>query len=125
MLPVQILAALPLQTMDSVGSLAPRVVLSSYLKMLSKKLPGFLRRSSGDGADVQPADTIQVAQDRKDEEQTPAADFEKREELPTDNAQDGVKAIEAITISWSKNSLALVYVWCVASCTCPEIMAVY
>ncbi|OTB00205.1 hypothetical protein M426DRAFT_47614, partial [Hypoxylon sp. CI-4A] len=30
-------------------------------------------------------------------------------ELPTDTAQDGVKAIEAITISWSKASLALVY----------------
>ncbi|XXH03770.1 hypothetical protein Hte_010176 [Hypoxylon texense] len=80
--------------------------------MLSKKLPGFLRRSSGDGADddVQPADTIQVAHDRKDEEQIPTTNFEKREELPTDSAQDGVKAIEAVTLSWSKGSLALVYV---------------
>ncbi|OTA55134.1 putative MFS siderophore transporter [Hypoxylon sp. EC38] len=74
--------------------------------MLAKKL-GFLGNSSGGDAAIQPADVIQVAQDRKDEEQ---ADVEKPEELPTDSAQDGVKAIEAITVSWSKSSLIIVYI---------------
>ncbi|KAI1379297.1 MFS general substrate transporter [Hypoxylon crocopeplum] len=73
---------------------------------------GFSGRSSGHDAAVQPGDVIQVTHDRKDEEQAPAAvaDLAKPEELPTSNAQDGVKAIEAITISWSKSSLAIVYV---------------
>ncbi|KAI6089958.1 MFS general substrate transporter [Hypoxylon rubiginosum] len=79
--------------------------------MLNKRLPGFLRRTVTDDAAVEPADVIQVTNQRKDEEHVPATDGEKpAEELPTGDAQDGVKAIEAITLSWSKGSLVAVYV---------------
>lgn len=33
------------------------------------------------------------------------------EALPDQNAQDGVKIAEAMTLSWSKSSLIVVYVW--------------
>ncbi len=32
-----------------------------------------------------------------------------------EDAQDGVRVMEAMTLSWSKTSLWLVYFWCVAS----------
>lgn len=92
--------------------------------MLNKRLPGFLRRTVTDDAAVEPADVIQVTNQRKDEEHVPATDGEKpAEELPTGDAQDGVKAIEAITLSWSKGSLVAVYVWYVVAACCRKTWA--
>lgn len=33
------------------------------------------------------------------------------EALPDQNAQDGVRISEAMTLSWSKTSLIVVYIW--------------
>lgn len=46
----------------------------------------------------------------KDVEKYPAP-VANESERPSENAQDGVKAVEAITLSWSKGSLAAVYIW--------------
>jgi hypothetical protein len=36
---------------------------------------------------------------------------ENPEAIPDDNAQDGVRIAEAMTLSWSKSSLIIVYIW--------------
>ncbi|KAI0114245.1 MFS general substrate transporter [Hypoxylon sp. NC0597] len=75
--------------------------------MLPKKL-GFLGRSSGDGVAIQPADVIQVTQDRKDEEQ---ADVEKLGELPTDSAKTAmwpIYFVSALQSSTTSNLTAYV-----------------
>lgn len=33
------------------------------------------------------------------------------EAVPDENAQDGVRIAEAMTLSWSKSSLIIVYIW--------------
>lgn len=36
---------------------------------------------------------------------------ERPEAVPDQNAQDGVRIAEAMTLSWSKTSLIVVYIW--------------
>lgn len=36
---------------------------------------------------------------------------ENPEAVPDENAQDGVRMAEAMTLSWSKSSLVVVYIW--------------
>jgi hypothetical protein len=36
---------------------------------------------------------------------------ENPEAVPDENAQDGVRIAEAMTLSWSKSSLIVVYIW--------------
>ncbi|KAJ6103225.1 siderophore iron transporter mirB [Penicillium sp. IBT 16267x] len=46
--------------------------------------------------------------ERQDEQHTP--DFENPDDVPDQNAQDGVRIAEAMTLSWSKSSLIVVYI---------------
>lgn len=36
---------------------------------------------------------------------------ENLDDVPDENAQDGVRIAEAMTLSWSKSSLIIVYIW--------------
>lgn len=78
--------------------------------MLSKKIP-FIRRDTDRHDDIAPADNIEITNQGKDAEHGAAEDDKEGLELPNESAQGGVKDIEAVTISWSKKSLAAVYVW--------------
>lgn len=51
----------------------------------------------------------------QNEKQTP--DFENPDDVPDQNAQDGVRIAEAMTLSWSRSSLIVVYIRQVALVT--------
>lgn len=55
----------------------------------------------------------------QDEKQTP--DFENPDDVPDQNAQDGVRIAEAMTLSWSRSSLIVVYIRQVALVSPQEI----
>jgi hypothetical protein len=42
---------------------------------------------------------------------TPVVDTEALERVPSQNVQDGVKKVEAVTLTWTKNQLILAYGW--------------
>ena len=50
-------------------------------------------------ADIQPSSIINEEQPEK--------------YVPDGEAQNGVKKVEAITLSWSRNELIIAYIWCV------------
>jgi hypothetical protein len=46
------------------------------------------------------------------EKNTPAVvDDDALERVPSQNVQDGVKKIEAVTLTWTRNQLILAYAW--------------
>jgi hypothetical protein len=50
--------------------------------------------------------------DNTAEKHTPAAvDADALEHVPSQNVQDGVKKIEAVTLTWTRNQLILAYGW--------------
>jgi hypothetical protein len=59
---------------------------------------------------------IGTAPQRMDTNDAEAIDLDAQKpeaELPDQNAQRGVQTAEAITLTWSKTSLGLIYVWSV------------
>jgi hypothetical protein len=44
------------------------------------------------------------------ENEKQAPEFENPDDVPDENAQDGVKIAEAMTLSWSRSSLIVVYI---------------
>ena len=42
---------------------------------------------------------------------TPVVDVDALERVPSQNVQDGVKKVEAVTLIWTRNQLILAYGW--------------
>ena len=42
---------------------------------------------------------------------TPGVDADALERIPSQNVQDGVKKVEAVTLTWTRNQLILAYGW--------------
>ena len=61
--------------------------------------------SQGNGDIETQAKSDAIATDNK-QVATDFADYQTKEELPTQDAQPGVQKIEAVTLAWTKKSLA-------------------
>lgn len=102
------------------------MVLSQFLLALTydsqllliKTLVPMAQAPTMEEADVSKCET-NIKVEGQNEYQTP--DFESPDDVPDQNAQDGVRIAEAMTLSWSRSSLIVVYIRQVPVVSPPEV----